>query len=1268
MIFKHMRQHQSLTPPQLRKRISISSRIRWLRSGGDVRAGWPLCLLALLLILGGAQTQAATHQVVLGHRPAAADKAAVVGQLSGEQEIYFGIGLPLRNESELAALLDRLYDPTSPDFHHYLTPAEFAERYGPTEADYEGVVRYARAQGFTVNATHGNRMFVGLSASVAAVENAFQIHFLAQQHPTEGRTFFAPDREPTLDLTVPVLHISGLDDFIQTRPADLVKRRCDPATGPHPLDGSGIAGTFQGGDFRAAYAPNVALSGVGQFVGLLEFDGYDPRDIAQYVTMAGLTNVPTQNVLIDGFDGSVSPGNVEVPMDIEMVLCMAPGIAGLFVYEGKLANDILSRMAADSFVKQLSSSWGFSSDATSVQIFNQFIAQGQSFFQASGDSGAYPSVAPFPKDNWSVITVGGTTLSTLGPAQGWVSETVWHSSGGSSGGGICNTVPLPTWQKGIATKANRASTIRRNVPDVAMVADGILVVADHGGQFISGGTSAAAPLWAGFMALVNQQAAQNGVAAAGFINPAIYSLAKTNTSAFHDITTGNNTNSNTTNYFATPGYDLCTGWGTPTGQSLIDALAPRIKAPVLKPAGYTLNFESSQPANGVVDPGEAVVVSFSLQNIGGVDPTNLVATLLNTNGILFAGDAQTYGPLGAGGAPVSRSFSFMADPALACGTTITPTFQLQDGMTNLGTISFSLPVGQSIQTFSENFDAAVAPALPAGWTGSTTGGASKWITTGAARDSGTNAAFVQGTAYRGVAELISPPISLTTSNAQLSFRNFYVMEINSTANSTTAYDGGVLEISINNDVYQDILTAGGSFVTNGYTRTIRSNPAGDNPLDRRQVWAGTSPGFVPVIVNLPASAAGQIVRFKWRLGSDLGGSSSWYLDSVAVQDGTLCSSVPSTADLAVTQAASPATGLVGQTVTYVLSVSNLGPATVLNTTVTDVLPANATLVSASPGGTLVAGSVLFNSAILTNGGYTNFVVVVSPTQEGTLTNSVTVASPSAVDTLADNNTSMVSTTVLDPATIKANPTSQIVSVGADLTLSVAASGTQPLAFQWAHAGTNLVGATDATLFLPGIQPEQAGDYTVTVSNIVSVATSGAAQVVVATSPVILSGPASQSMPAGANTALKVVAAGGSPLSYQWMLGGTNLAGATDAILLLASVQPAQAGNYSVLVSNSFGLATSSLAKLKVLVLPVIDSGTISLTGASFSLTVQSIPGLVYLLEYKNSLSDNAWTPLAPGAFGDGTVITLSDKNAAGQPSRYYRVRSNLMTRNGPKRR
>jgi uncharacterized repeat protein (TIGR03803 family) len=535
-----------------------------------------------------------------------------VRALDPSRQLNLAIGLPLRNTTDLTNLIRDLYDPVSPRYHHYSSAPEFTRQFAPSMQDYQELIRFARRHHLKVTATHPNRVLLDVSGNVADIENALNVKMHQYQHPREARTFYAPDADPLLETAVPILGINGLDDFVLPRPMNL-KKSDSPAAG-HQADvvtGSGPGGDFLGADLRAAYAPGVTLNGAGQTLGLFELDGYFPNDITDYEILAKLPSVPVTNILVDGFNGAAGNGNVEVALDIEMAISMAPGLSQVMVYEGTSPNDILNRMATDNQAKQLSCSWGFYPiiDPVRAQIYQQFAAQGQTMFQASGDSGAYANGVFPPSDDPNLTIVGGTSLTTAGPGGAWLAETAWSGSGG----GISTNFPIPPWQQEINTVANHGSATMRNIPDVSCLADVMLWIIFDNGQMTSvGGTSASAPLWAGFTALVNQQANARGQPTVGFLNPSLYAVAANgNAASFHDITTGNNTNSDSpSNFFAGPGYDLCTGLGSPSGSNLINALVALPDALAIMPA---TNLLYSGPAGGPFGPASQ---GFVLTDIG----------------------------------------------------------------------------------------------------------------------------------------------------------------------------------------------------------------------------------------------------------------------------------------------------------------------------------------------------------------------------------------------------------------------------------------------------------------------------------------------------------------------------------------------------------------------------------------------------------------------------------------------------------------------------
>jgi len=1045
-----------------------------------------LFLLLVCVLFPAVSLQAQSSRFIIkGHVPQAAAQAGPGQRLPDTNILHLALGLPLRNKSALAELLQQLYDPSSPNFHRYLTPVEFTERFGPTEADYMAVQEFARTNGLRITTTHPNRVVLDVEGASPVVERAFQIQLHHYAHPTEGRRFYAPDREPSVTAGLPVLHVSGLDNFSLPHP----RLRSASATGNNqaqPAAGSAPGGKYWGKDFRAAYAPGSPLTGAGQYVGLLQFDGFKASDILTYQTNAGLPGVALTVVKVDGGVATPGSGAIEVCLDIEMVISMAPGLSGVFVYEAPNPSpwvDLLNAMVVNTAVKQFSCSWGGGSpDPTAEGIFQQMAAQGQSFFNASGDSDAFTNSIPFPGDSPNITQVGGTTLST-GSGSGYVSETVWNWGGGvGSSGGISPYYGLPTYQQGLATGANQGSSTRRNVPDVALVADGIYVFSGGAGSTV-GGTSAAAPLWAGFMALVNQQATLSGVPVIGFANPVLYSLARSASyaSVFHDITNGNNfSGTSPTHFSATPGYDLATGLGTPNGTNLINALAQPVYFVSLTNGNWNLLSESATPANGSIDPGETVTLSLSVQNQGTLPTANLVATLLSSSGVLAPSGSQTYGVLAGYGGVTNKPFTLTT--AGGCGSNITAVLQLQDGTNYLGTVSYVLPLGgvstNRIQSFAQNFDGVIAPTLPEGWSSlNVLGTATNWQTRSGVFHTGPNSAFVADSEVAGENALVSPVISVLGTNAQLAFRHNYSFEYNTTIigfsrprTYYTNYDGGVLEIQIGSGGFSDILSAGGSFRSGGYNGAI--TVTSDNPLGGQGGWVTNSSGWQSVLVNLPASAARQNVQLRWNCATDNGnaglGAVGWYVDSVSITDAVL-SCLTVLTDVAAGQSLSTNSLEAGRNLVYTLSVTNLGPQPAANVILTDTLPSGSGFIAASSGGAYADGVIVFPLGMLGVGASTNLTLTLSSPGGGAFTNLVSVGTVTPESSVENNTLQLVSTQASGiPPDLGSGLASCLVECGSNALFSITPVGTPPLALQWSLDGQVIAGATNSSISLTNL--------------------------------------------------------------------------------------------------------------------------------------------------------------------------------------------------------
>ena len=625
----------------------------------------PALLLGLLAAFGlttDAQAQrshALEARVTLARQSAALPAlrtAHSLGRVAGETPMNLALILPLRNQARLDILVQRLYTPGDPLRGKFLTPAQFTEQFGPTAQDYAVVAAYAKSQGLTITEAHAGRTILDVAGPASKVESAFGVR-LGWYQLKEGRVAFANAAPPRLPsrIAARLAGIAGLSNIgvmhphAGLRPSEGSLRPNVPITGGGSI-GTGPAGGLVPNDIKFAYsltgtttlygatlvgtqaAPTTPLDGTGQTVGLFELDGYTPSDIALYVSTFGLPTVlnPTgtgatpllQNVLLDGATGNIinASGQLEVTLDIDMILALAPNATNIYVYEGNQATnpaaaaDLFNRMATDTatdgtpLLKVISDSWTVPEANVDTAVrdsesasFQQMTVQGQSMFAASGEFGAYaaydaanPTIltqpaVDYPASDPNVTGVGGTTLqynkptvtTTVGtvtkPATDgtYVAETVWKSGtqtsvGGpsGSGGGSSEIFAKPTYQTGLG-----ASPLRRDVPDVALNADpnsgyDIFLV---GKAVTTGGTSASAPLWAAFIALVNQQRALNGLTTTlGFANPPLYAIGNSQayTSNFHDITTGDNL------YFpAETGYDDATGFGSFIGDMLIASLS-----------------------------------------------------------------------------------------------------------------------------------------------------------------------------------------------------------------------------------------------------------------------------------------------------------------------------------------------------------------------------------------------------------------------------------------------------------------------------------------------------------------------------------------------------------------------------------------------------------------------------------------------------------------------------------------------------------------------
>jgi subtilase family serine protease len=684
----------------------------------------------------------------------ASGQAPLVGKLPPTQTLHFDIVLPLRDRAGLQTFVKEVNDPSTSSYHQFLTPQEFTSRFGPSQEDWDTLVAFAKASGFEiVNGTREERD-LRLNGSVANIEKAFHVTMGLYQDPTEDRTFFAVDREPTVDLPFQLWHITGLDNNSKPHPMYVKKSDYAKAHGidpskvvTHATTGSGPSASFLGSDMRAAYYQGTALTGTGQNIALFEFAGTDLADLSTYYKNVGQTEPYTPTLISTGGyattcvdSGSKACDDTEQTLDMTQAMGMAPGSTMLYMYvcgdvlasgSGNISDTAcISAMvstASAPLSKQIGCSWGWTpaDPSTLDPYFEQMASQGQNFFVAAGDSSAWSaSNEAWPADDANIVSVGGTDLTTASAAGPWKSETAWADSGG----GISpDSIPIPSWQQlsGVITSSNKGSTTLRNGPDVAANANfTFYVCADQTTCTANdyGGTSFAAPMWAAYLALANQQAATNGDTI-GFIDPIIYpaALGSSYSTLFHDITSGS-----CGTYSGITGYDLCTGWGSPNTTGLINLLAGSATPSFTlsdSPSSLTITQGGSGTSTITVNDLNGFAGSVTLAASGlpsgvtaafGTNPTTGTSVLT-----LTASSTATTGSATVTITGTSGSLTASTTLALTVNSTATPNFSVAASPTSVTVTQGTSGTSTITITSTGGFNSATtlsASGLPSGVT------------------------------------------------------------------------------------------------------------------------------------------------------------------------------------------------------------------------------------------------------------------------------------------------------------------------------------------------------------------------------------------------------------------------------------------------------------------------------------------------------------------------------------------------------------------------
>jgi subtilase family serine protease len=599
----------------------------------------PLFTAAALVLAGlnAATADAATPASAVAADTGHPATAHATGTVPADRQIPIAISLHPRNEAELIRFDSAVSDPHSPLFRHFLTPRQYNELFAPTVTQVNTVRQELGTRGLQVTGVSGNGQVVDAVGSASAVDAAFGVTLHQFEAPGLG-DFYAADGTASLPTSV-----AGLVSYV----AGLTNR---PIAAPaaHPA-GDGPSGGESPADLQTAYTVS-SNDGSGETVGLAEFDGFQQSDISAFTKNYNLPTLTPAVAAVDGGVSSLGSGQIEVTLDIDAVDVYAPK-AKQVVYEAPNTDtawvDEWSKMASDDRVNVISNSWLLGESCESQPISsthdstNQMVSEGITILSASGDWGGHGCdyngdnstvTVDYPASDPNVTGVGGTTLRT-GSDGSYSSETVWNSgsSGNTrSGGGYSSIYATPSWQSGANSGKYRA------VPDVSDAADpnaGGLAINLNGGWESVGGTSEAAPLWAGYLADVDQKAGKS----LGNINPTIYGIGASSASYakdFHDVTQGNNDT-----YNAGTGYDLATGWGSPIGDKLLGDLIGGTTPP-----GNDFSITTS-PTSATVQAGQSTTTTVTTAvTAGSAENIALTATGLPS------GATATFNPTSIDGA------------------------------------------------------------------------------------------------------------------------------------------------------------------------------------------------------------------------------------------------------------------------------------------------------------------------------------------------------------------------------------------------------------------------------------------------------------------------------------------------------------------------------------------------------------------------------------------------------------------------------------------
>jgi subtilase family serine protease len=682
-------------------------------------------LSLVTLTLSSLGANAADARVIVAH---ASSLPATDSVVATPITTSFDVSLKQPNETALANFIASLSDVASADYHHFLTPRQFAQRFGATDATVTTVSSYFKKYGLRVDSLSTSHVLLRLSGSTTQIAQAFATPVETVRTSTGLSAQFTHSATLPQSIARDVKAVAGLSSVINPTSSLATSKvshvsvasTCSSAgtssTVPNALGGYPATAQAQLYGLTSAYASGN--TGVGQTIAAYELGLYDSADLATYFSCYGLSTTVTP-VNVDG--GPTGGYNEEATIDVEEAAALAPG-ATIAVYQGPDSGsgptDIYQKIASDDTATIVTTSWGIcetdpSGDVTAEQaIFQEMAAQGQTVIAASGDSGSSdcsgngdgftPTSLSVddPASQPLVTGVGGLSVTNTSP----LVQTVWNGgpSGGAGGGGVSTLWSRPSWQ--IGSGISTAQTMRM-VPDLSTMADPNTGFIEYysgtssgvvrcfrscsSGWDSIGGTSIGSPIVSALVAVAAQAC---GTARLGFINPTLYQMSAQGI-GFNDVTTGSNAIYSVAGYSAGVGYDMASGLGSPNATNFISGLCP----PKISAAKSSFSVSTTTPSVGA-----SATITLNLKNVDASAATNTVVSVNATEAtgtIVLNGDTTT--STGAGQASTTLTTNATGAATLSV-TTNTP-----------GAVTVTIAyAGTTLHTTTLNFSATSARTVP----------------------------------------------------------------------------------------------------------------------------------------------------------------------------------------------------------------------------------------------------------------------------------------------------------------------------------------------------------------------------------------------------------------------------------------------------------------------------------------------------------------------------------------------------------------------------